>query len=390
MNGMLATSAHGLENKMAFSQHRTHRSPLPTGAVPACRAPRKHKNVPLRSRRCRGIKAGALLGQNQTPCCSDGGGGLELRGTKAHAGEILHSYPGWTLTADGSLVMATVNEDAEGTYSCTPYNSYGTMGPSGPTRVVLQDPPSFSITPAEEYRRDAGRTLLIPCQGNAAAAAAAAAWRKAPEEKATRERREERQQRLSQRNREIRQTQFVLLCKMVLKSDLNLQSHLDGYKKPQMADGKQKGPDYLIRLNPSTFVSRCAGAEAHLNHAGQQALRTSTENNWLGNSLTGKRVMREGEDMREMSPGPESNLRPPPSGLRPQYTPAVSAVLTFNPGLSKLRLLLVIYPSHHNSGLHRRLTLCCRSCLMWRRLLSFQQQAGKLTSIQLMESMEIF
>uniref|UniRef100_A0A3P9QEY0 Protein turtle homolog A-like n=2 Tax=Poecilia reticulata TaxID=8081 RepID=A0A3P9QEY0_POERE len=67
--------------------------------------------------------------------------------------------------------MATVNEDAEGSYSCTPYNSYGTMGPSGPTRVVLQDPPSFSITPAEEYRRDAGRTLLIPCQGNAAAAA---------------------------------------------------------------------------------------------------------------------------------------------------------------------------------------------------------------------------
>uniref|UniRef100_A0A087XXQ3 Immunoglobulin superfamily, member 9b n=1 Tax=Poecilia formosa TaxID=48698 RepID=A0A087XXQ3_POEFO len=83
----------------------------------------------------------------------------------------LSLYPGWTLKADGSLAMATVNEDAAGSYSCTPYNSYGTMGPSGPIRVVLQDPPSFSITPAEEYRRDAGRTLLIPCQGNAAAAA---------------------------------------------------------------------------------------------------------------------------------------------------------------------------------------------------------------------------
>ncbi|XP_054896299.1 protein turtle homolog A isoform X2 [Poeciliopsis prolifica] len=81
----------------------------------------------------------------------------------------LSLYPGWTLKADGSLVMATVNEDAAGTYSCTPYNSYGTMGPSGPTRLVLQDPPSFSVTPAEEYRRDAGRTLLIPCQGNAVA-----------------------------------------------------------------------------------------------------------------------------------------------------------------------------------------------------------------------------
>ncbi|KAM4533145.1 protein turtle homolog B [Fundulus diaphanus] len=79
----------------------------------------------------------------------------------------LSLYPGWTLKADGSLVMATVNEDAAGTYTCTPYNSYGTMGPSGPTRVILQDPPSFSITPEKAYRLDAGRKLLIPCQGNA-------------------------------------------------------------------------------------------------------------------------------------------------------------------------------------------------------------------------------
>lgn len=47
-------------------------------------------------------------------------------------------YPGWTLKADGSLVMATVNEDAAGTYVCTPYNSYGSMGPSGLTNVILQ------------------------------------------------------------------------------------------------------------------------------------------------------------------------------------------------------------------------------------------------------------
>lgn len=47
-------------------------------------------------------------------------------------------YPGWTLKPDGSLAMATVNEDAAGTYSCTPYNSYGTMGPSGLTSVILQ------------------------------------------------------------------------------------------------------------------------------------------------------------------------------------------------------------------------------------------------------------
>ncbi|KAM4719190.1 protein turtle homolog A [Anableps anableps] len=78
----------------------------------------------------------------------------------------LSLYPGWALKADGSLVMATVNEDAAGTYSCIPYNSYGTMGPSDLTSVTLLDPPSFRITPEKMYRWDAGRTLLIPCQGN--------------------------------------------------------------------------------------------------------------------------------------------------------------------------------------------------------------------------------
>uniref|UniRef100_A0A3Q4HF74 Immunoglobulin superfamily, member 9a n=1 Tax=Neolamprologus brichardi TaxID=32507 RepID=A0A3Q4HF74_NEOBR len=78
----------------------------------------------------------------------------------------LSLYPGWTLAPDGSLFMATVNDDAAGMYRCTPYNSYGTMGTSGPTSVILQDPPSFSITPEKQYKVEAGRTLLIPCQGN--------------------------------------------------------------------------------------------------------------------------------------------------------------------------------------------------------------------------------
>ncbi|XP_034047884.1 protein turtle homolog A [Thalassophryne amazonica] len=78
----------------------------------------------------------------------------------------LASYPGWTLTPEGSLFMATVNDDAAGVYTCTPYNSYGSMGSSGPTAVILQDPPSFSVTPEKQYKQDVGRTLLIPCQGN--------------------------------------------------------------------------------------------------------------------------------------------------------------------------------------------------------------------------------
>ncbi|XP_069017973.1 protein turtle homolog A [Embiotoca jacksoni] len=78
----------------------------------------------------------------------------------------LSLYPGWTLKPEGSLSMATVNDDAAGVYTCTPYNSYGTMGSSGPTNVILQDPPSFSVAPEKQYKQEVGRTLLIPCQGN--------------------------------------------------------------------------------------------------------------------------------------------------------------------------------------------------------------------------------
>lgn len=51
---------------------------------------------------------------------------------------FLPQYPGWTLTSAGSLLMATVNDDASGVYACTPYNSYGTAGASGPTDVILK------------------------------------------------------------------------------------------------------------------------------------------------------------------------------------------------------------------------------------------------------------
>ncbi|KAE8284865.1 Protein turtle-like protein A [Larimichthys crocea] len=78
----------------------------------------------------------------------------------------LSLYPGWTLTPEGSLFMATVNDDTAGVYTCTPYNSYGSMGSSGPTNVILQDPPSFSVTPEKQYKQEAGSTLIIPCQGN--------------------------------------------------------------------------------------------------------------------------------------------------------------------------------------------------------------------------------
>uniref|UniRef100_A0A4W5LR74 Immunoglobulin superfamily, member 9a n=1 Tax=Hucho hucho TaxID=62062 RepID=A0A4W5LR74_9TELE len=79
-------------------------------------------------------------------------------------GQPLDLFPGWTLTSEGSVFMATANDDATGVYTCTPYNSYGTMGQSGPTTVILQDPPSLSVCPRKEYRQEVGITLVIPCQ----------------------------------------------------------------------------------------------------------------------------------------------------------------------------------------------------------------------------------
>ncbi|XP_055064729.2 protein turtle homolog B [Misgurnus anguillicaudatus] len=76
----------------------------------------------------------------------------------------LGMYPGWTLTSDGSIVIATANDDAAGVYTCTPFNSIGTMGKSEPTTVKLEDPPSFQVSPRKEYMEDAGQMLLIPCQ----------------------------------------------------------------------------------------------------------------------------------------------------------------------------------------------------------------------------------
>ncbi|XP_068031253.1 protein turtle homolog A-like isoform X2 [Anomalospiza imberbis] len=75
----------------------------------------------------------------------------------------LDKLPGWSLRPDGSIVIATGNDDALGLYRCTPYNSYGTAGESRPTRVLLKDPPAFTVRPKEEYFQEVGRELVIPC-----------------------------------------------------------------------------------------------------------------------------------------------------------------------------------------------------------------------------------
>ncbi|XP_060110962.1 protein turtle homolog A isoform X2 [Heteronotia binoei] len=75
----------------------------------------------------------------------------------------LGKFPGWSMRLDGAIIIATSNDDALGVYTCTPYNSYGTAGPSPPTRVLLKDPPVFTQHPKDEYFQEVGRELLIPC-----------------------------------------------------------------------------------------------------------------------------------------------------------------------------------------------------------------------------------
>ncbi|XP_066507117.1 protein turtle homolog A [Hoplias malabaricus] len=91
---------------------------------------------------------------------------LRVDWTKDGKALDLGAYPGWTLTSDGSIVIATANDDAAGVYTCTPYNSYGTVGQSGPTTVILQDPPSLRVSPHKVYKEEVGQALLIPCQAD--------------------------------------------------------------------------------------------------------------------------------------------------------------------------------------------------------------------------------
>ncbi|KAL7392207.1 hypothetical protein ABVT39_021130 [Epinephelus coioides] len=78
----------------------------------------------------------------------------------------LDNYPGWMVNSEGSVFIATANDNAVGMYTCTAYNSYGTMGKSEPTKVILQDPPSFRLPPGPEYLQEVGRELIIPCEAS--------------------------------------------------------------------------------------------------------------------------------------------------------------------------------------------------------------------------------
>ncbi|XP_052460869.1 uncharacterized protein igsf9b [Carassius gibelio] len=89
---------------------------------------------------------------------------LYVNWTKDGASLDLEQYPGWMVNSEGSVFITAANDDAVGMYTCTAYNSYGTMGQSEPTKVILKDPPSFRVLPRAEYLQEVGRELVIPCQ----------------------------------------------------------------------------------------------------------------------------------------------------------------------------------------------------------------------------------
>ncbi|XP_026199942.1 uncharacterized protein igsf9b isoform X2 [Anabas testudineus] len=89
---------------------------------------------------------------------------LYVNWTKDGSDLNLDNFPGWMVNSEGSVFIATANDNAVGMYTCTAYNSYGTMGQSEPTQVILQDPPSFRVPPRAEYLQEVGRELVIPCE----------------------------------------------------------------------------------------------------------------------------------------------------------------------------------------------------------------------------------
>ncbi|MCI4380958.1 hypothetical protein PGIGA_G00245980 [Pangasianodon gigas] len=91
---------------------------------------------------------------------------LFVNWTKDGASLDLHQHPGWMINSEGSVFIAIANDDSVGMYTCTAYNSYGTMGQSEPTRVILKDPPLFRVSPRAEYLQEVGRKLIIPCQAH--------------------------------------------------------------------------------------------------------------------------------------------------------------------------------------------------------------------------------
>ncbi|CAH1646879.1 unnamed protein product [Spodoptera littoralis] len=74
-----------------------------------------------------------------------------------------YNVPGVFYSRNGSLLFNQVDESHEGEYSCTPYNSLGSAGPSTGVRVRVQRPPALAARPQPLYVARLGATLTLPC-----------------------------------------------------------------------------------------------------------------------------------------------------------------------------------------------------------------------------------
>ncbi|CAB3224104.1 unnamed protein product [Arctia plantaginis] len=77
-----------------------------------------------------------------------------------------YNVPGVFYSRNGSLLFNQVDESHEGEYSCTPYNSLGSEGPSPGVRVRVQKPPALTSRPQPLYVARLGATLTIPCSAS--------------------------------------------------------------------------------------------------------------------------------------------------------------------------------------------------------------------------------
>lgn len=77
-----------------------------------------------------------------------------------------NSDPNIERQANGSLLVKQVSRDYEGQYRCTPFNSYGSAGSSGPMDVHVAEPPYFELRPADFYRASVNGQIKIPCDGS--------------------------------------------------------------------------------------------------------------------------------------------------------------------------------------------------------------------------------
>ncbi|XP_075974455.1 borderless [Anticarsia gemmatalis] len=78
-----------------------------------------------------------------------------------------YNVPGVFYSRNGSLLFNQVDESHEGEYSCTPYNSLGSEGPSPGVRVRVQRPPALAARPQPLYVARLGATLTLPCAASA-------------------------------------------------------------------------------------------------------------------------------------------------------------------------------------------------------------------------------